>query len=95
MAVSLPPTIEIAKWVGDIKGASAHHINHGPCGHDALNWQTGYGVVSFGKRDLPWVVEYIEQQREHHAAGRAFDRLERIMQVERPSPEGGSTEEGR
>jgi len=89
MAVSLPPTVEIATWVGDIKGATAHHINHGPCGLGALAWQTGYGVVSFGKRDLPWVVGYIEQQREHHAAGRIENRLERIMQVEVQSPEGG------
>jgi putative transposase len=82
MAVSLPPTIEIAKWVGDIKGATAHQINHGPSGLGALAWQTGYGVVSFGKRDLPWVVNYVKHQREHHAEGRAEDRLERITQIE-------------
>jgi REP element-mobilizing transposase RayT len=29
MAVSLPPTVELAKWVGDIKGACSHEINHG------------------------------------------------------------------
>lgn len=95
MAVSLPPTVEIAKWVGDIKGASAHHINHGPCGVGTLAWQTGYGVVSFGKRDLPWVVDYIKHQREHHASGRAQDRLERITQIEIPPPEGGPTLEAR
>lgn len=78
MAISLPPTVEIAKWIGDLKGACTHHINHGPCGIGTLAWQTGYGVVSFGKRDLPWVVEYVKRQREHHAAGRVEDRLERI-----------------
>ncbi|MBY0309127.1 MAG: IS200/IS605 family transposase [Phycisphaerales bacterium] len=89
MAVSLPPTTEIAKWVGDIKGACAHHINHGPCGLGALAWQTGYGVVSFGKRDLPWVVDYIKRQREHHAVSRIEDRLECITQIEVQAPEGG------
>jgi len=93
MAVSLPPTIKIAKWVGDLKGASTHHINHGPCGHDAMAWQTGYGVVSFGKRDLPWVVDSVAHQRDHHAAGKAVDRLERIMLVD--VPEGDQTVEGR
>lgn len=82
IAVSLPPTIEIAKWVGDLKGACAYAINHGPAGVGTLAWQTGYGVVSFGKRDLPWVVEYIKNQREHHAAARIEDRLERITQIE-------------
>lgn len=33
-----------------------------------LAWQTGYGVVSFGKRNLPWVVDYIRNQREHQLA---------------------------
>ena len=94
MAVSLPPTVEIARWVGDLKGATAHHINHGPCGI-SLSWQTGYGVVSFGKRDLPWVVAYIRRQREHHAAGRSEDRLERITQLEDQSPEGGGSGEAR
>ena len=85
MAVSLPPTVEIAKWVGDIKGAASHEINHGPCGLGALAWQTGYGGVSFGKRDLPWVVDYVTRQREHHTAGgedRIEDRLDRITQIE-------------
>ncbi len=95
MAVSLPPTVEIAKWVGDIKGACAHHINHGPCGLGALTWQTGYGVVSFGKRDLPWVLDYVKRQREHHAAGRIQDRLERITQIEIEPPEGGAASEAR
>jgi putative transposase len=92
MALSLPPTVEIAKWIGDLKGSCAHAINHGPCGLGALAWQTGYGVVSFGKRDLPWVVNYVRNQREHHAAGRIEDRLERITEIE---PEGAPQMEAR
>jgi hypothetical protein len=41
-------------------------------------WQVGHGVVSFGTRDLEWVVEYIRNQREHHAQNSAQNRLERI-----------------
>jgi len=95
MAVSLPPTIEPANWVGDIKGASSHHINHGPCGAGASAWQTGYGIVTFGAGDLEWVVGYIRNQREHHAAGKAVDRLERITQLEVEAPEGGIRQEAR
>lgn len=95
MAVSLPPTIEPAKWVGEIKGASSHHINHGPRGPGTLAWQAGYGIVTFGQRDLPWVIDYIKNQREHHAAGKGIDRLERITQLEVVVPEGGISEEAR
>ena len=47
-----------------------------------LQWQTGYGAVSFGTGDLDWVKEYVRNQREHHAQGRIHDRLERIVQFE-------------
>jgi hypothetical protein len=39
-------------------------------------------VVSFGTRDLPWVVAYIENQREHHARGTIHERLERVEKME-------------
>ena len=78
LAVSLPPTVELAKWIGQLKGACSHETNHGPSGLHAIEWQTGYGVVSFGRKDLPWVVQYIRNQRAHHYGGRVFDRLERI-----------------
>ena len=50
----------------------------------ALEWQTGYGVVSFGAKDLPWVVAYIQNQREHHARAGTHDRLERITRFDDP-----------
>ena len=54
-----------------------------------LQWQIGYGVVSFGTRELPWVVDYIRNQREHHAAGSVYDRLERISELgEEPDKSG-------
>lgn len=43
-----------------------------------LEWQHGYGVVSFGTRDLKWVVDYVTNQKEHHAKGNVFERLEKI-----------------
>jgi hypothetical protein len=43
-----------------------------------LEWQAGYGVVSFGTRALEWVCGYVRNQKEHHARGTVFDRLERI-----------------
>jgi putative transposase len=77
MAASLPPTIEISKWIGDLKGATSHEMNN--TRSMPLAWQTGYGIVSFGRKDLPWVLQYIQNQREHHARGQTEDRLEQIM----------------
>jgi Transposase IS200 like len=71
----------ISKFVGQVKGGSAHDVNEALGGRDkVLHWQTGYGVVSFGTRRLDWVVEYIRNQREHHAQRTVHERLERITQ---------------
>ena len=78
LACTIPPTLVISDWIGELKGASAHFINHEICNRKVLEWQTGYGVVSFGTRDLPWVVQYIQHQKEHHAGGVVQERLERI-----------------
>jgi putative transposase len=83
LAVTVPPTLLISEFIGQLKGASSHEVNQqlGLRGQ-VLQWQAGYGVVSFGTGDLDWVKKYIANQREHHAHGRIFSRLERITQLE-------------
>jgi len=83
VALTVPPTISISELVGQLKGASSHEANqqfglHGK----ALQWQAGYGVVSFGTRDLDWVKAYVRNQRQHHAEGKVYDRLERIVAMD-------------
>ncbi len=77
LAVSIAPTITISEFIGQLKGASSHEVNQ-RVGRKAFEWQTGYGVVSFGSKDLEWVCDYIRRQKEHHAKQTVFDRLERI-----------------
>ena len=79
LAVTLPPTVLISELIGQLKGASSHEVNHSnPTRDKRLEWQAGYGVVSFGTKDLPGVVEYLRNQKEHHAHGTVHKRLERI-----------------
>lgn len=83
LAVTVPPTLLLSEWIGQLKGGSTHDVNQRSITRDkVLQWQAGYGVVSFGTKDLPWVVEYIRNQREHHAKSSTVERLERINQVE-------------
>jgi putative transposase len=76
LAVSIPPTLEISGWIGELKGASAHYINHAVARRGTLAWQKGYGVVSFGKKALPFVLDYIRNQPQRHGTGRVHGRLE-------------------
>jgi putative transposase len=79
LAVSIEPTVTISELVGLLKGYSAHEVNRRMgLKQKVLQWQSGYGVVSFGTRDLPWVVRYIRGQKEHHAKGTTHERLEQI-----------------
>ncbi len=82
IAVTTPPTLLISDWIGKIKGASSHHVNHKLANRKLLDWQTGYGVVSFGTKDLEWVVNYIRNQKEHHKTGATVARLERNIHDE-------------
>jgi putative transposase len=83
LAVTIPPTLTISEWIGQLKGGTSHDANQ-EIGQrqKVLQWQAGYGVVSFGTGDLDWVKAYIRNQREHHARDTSHDRLERITQLE-------------
>ena len=71
LVTTIKPTIDIDGWIGQLKGVSSHEMDK------SMQWQSGYGVVSFGTEDLKWVVEYVLNQKEHHRRGDIYDRLER------------------
>jgi putative transposase len=82
LVVTIPPMIAISEWVGQLKGASAHEVNQQVGLRDkTLQWQTGYGVVTFGNGDLEWVKAYVRNQRRHHSEGKVVNRLERFASV--------------
>jgi putative transposase len=83
VVVSIAPTILISELIGQLKGASAHEINQKTGRRrKVLEWQTGYGVVSFGTKDLEWVKAYVRNQKQHHGQGTIQDRLERMEFLE-------------
>ena len=61
LAVSVPPTLNISEWIGQIKGASTHYANHRIANRRVLEWQTGYGVVSFDQADVGQAAQQIIQ----------------------------------
>ena len=81
LCLSIPPTLTISEFIGQLKGYSSHEVNQ-KLGGKVVEWQTGYGVVSFGTGDVPWVKAYVLNQRDRHAAGKIVDRLERITEIE-------------
>jgi putative transposase len=83
LCLTVAPTVLVSDLIGQLKGSSSHEANLRVGGRrKVLNWQAGYGVVSFGSKDLEWVRAYVRGQREHHAQGKSHDRLERITDDE-------------
>jgi putative transposase len=77
LAVSIPPKLAPAKFIGDVKGNSSHFVNHVLKPDFEFHWQDDYGVFSFGEKSLAMVVRYIHNQKQHHADGTLFDLMER------------------
>jgi REP element-mobilizing transposase RayT len=68
MALNIPPQLSVSHVVGQIKGASAHQINNDERRENrkTLRWQRGFGASTYARKDLPWVINYINNQKAHH-----------------------------
>lgn len=57
---------DVSVLIGDIKRSSSLWIKkQGPAD---FYWQKGYGAFSIGQSQVPAVVKYIKDQKDHHAA---------------------------
>ena len=93
LVVRANPSLPMAEWLGRVKGGSSHDLNQDTRWRGRLYWQDGYGLVTFGMNDLPWVVAYVKNQKGHHRKGSVFERLERFDAPEPPKEEDGSSQE--
>jgi putative transposase len=66
VAISIPPKFSVAIAIGRLKGASSHYVNEKYADGSFL-WQAEYGVLSFSEKSLPFIVDYINKQKKHHA----------------------------
>ena len=78
LAVSVPPKIAIAKFVGEAKGNSSHFINQIVKPNFEFYWQDEYSMLSFGGKNLPALARYIQNQKSHHAGGNLIAAMEKI-----------------
>ncbi len=81
VAVTVPPKIALSRFIGEVKGNSSHAINHVVFPRHNFYWQNEYGVLSFGEKNLPTIVDYIHRQKEHHAKGTINHAMEKVEEV--------------
>ena len=67
VVISIPPKLCLATTIGKLKGASFHRINEVFVSHRSFAWQAEYGIFSFSEKALSKIVEYVNNQKRHHA----------------------------
>ena len=78
LAVSIPPKVAPAKFIGDVKGNSSRYVNHVIKPDFEFYWQDEYSVLSFGEKKLSAILRYIQDQKQHHAEGTLIAVMERM-----------------
>ncbi len=66
MLLSLPATVPIAKAMQLIKGGSSKWVHETFADQHLFSWQVKYGAFSVSVSQLDKIVDYIENQEEHH-----------------------------
>lgn len=63
---SLSPNIALKDLVREIKSRSSRWINENRMSVGRFEWQNGYGAFSYSQSARGSVINYIENQEEHH-----------------------------
>jgi putative transposase len=64
--IGMRPTQSISDLLQDIKGSSSKWINEKKFLKVKFEWQEGYGAFSYSKAHVKNVIEYIQNQENHH-----------------------------
>ena len=66
LVVSIPVKISISTFIGQIKAVASTRINKTRLGLGEFRWQTGFSIFSVSEKDLPFIIQYVENQKVHH-----------------------------
>jgi hypothetical protein len=56
----------LSSLVRDIKANSSNFINEHRLAQGKFGWQEGYGAFSYGHSQLDTIIQYIQNQEQHH-----------------------------
>lgn len=60
------PTQSLSELMKQVKGDSSKWINEQGYLKNRFSWQAGYGAFSYTKVDVPKIINYVKNQKEHH-----------------------------
>ena len=75
----LHPTICLADYVKDIKVASSLWMKSNSHFPKFKSWQEGYGAFTYSIREKDRIINYIENQKEHHRKETFYDEFKSLF----------------
>ena len=88
LLISLHPTIALSDFMRELKAGASKWLATQPEFPDFDGWNEGYAALTYSKRDIDTIAEYIRNQREHHKCisfAEEYRNIIREMGLE-PSP---------
>jgi len=69
LVVTLPPRIAVSGFMQQVKGISSTFVRQNLAQDSFFGWQDHYAAFSISRSHISRVVQYVENQKQHHAAG--------------------------
>lgn len=80
IAATLPRTVTIAKLFEIVKKESSSWIKRHGAKYQDFYWQNGYGNFSVGPSQLDQLIQYIDNQEEHHKTVSFQDEFRKLLE---------------
>jgi len=75
------PKQGLSDLMREVKEHSTKWINRQGFIGTKFQWQSGYGAFSYSRSQVPQVIQYIENQEEHHRKKTFLEEYEQILQA--------------
>jgi REP element-mobilizing transposase RayT len=79
LLVKLPGDVTVSDFMEQVKGSSSRWMVMRRGEERAFKWQGGYGAFSVSPHDRRRVMDYIQNQKQHHADNRLWPESEKIV----------------
>ena len=79
--IGMKPACCLSDLVREVKKSSNELINNRKLSPSKFNWQEGFGAFSYGHSQLPTVIQYINNQKNHHQKTRFREEYLALLQA--------------
>ncbi|WP_460962349.1 IS200/IS605 family transposase [Spirosoma litoris] len=77
--IGMRPNQSLSDLMQQLKQGSSQWINDQRLTGSRFAWQEGYGAFSYGRSQLPAVINYIANQEEHHRTRTFLEEYRRFL----------------